>query len=109
MIYSKWRPAHGGYDYYQGNDFDIPLANDLPTPVLPSGTDIGVASIDSGRPIPSGAKRVGSGELAKGLIAPAERSALQGLTTTIPGNYFYMAAGVFLGWLVFTKRVKLPW
>lgn len=109
MIYSKWRPARGGYDYFQANDVDIPLANDLPTPTLPAGTDIGVASVVAGRPIPLGSKYVGSGDVAVGLVSPLEQSALSGITTVIPTSYLSMAAGVFLGWLVFTKKVKLPW
>jgi hypothetical protein len=109
MIYSRWRPASGGYDYFKANDRDIPLANDLPVPVLPRGTDIGVASIVAGRPVPAGATHVGAGEVAVGLIAPAAKSSLQGaITGAIPSNYLYMAAGVVLGCFVFTKRVKLP-
>jgi len=107
MIYSKWKPSKGGYDYYQSNEKDIPLGNDLPVPVLPAGTDIGVASIDCGRPIPMGSKRVGSGTEPAGMIAPTEHSAVGALTSVFPTNYLYMAAGVFAGWLVFTKKVKL--
>ena len=108
MIYSKWKPSKGGYDYFEGKDKDIPLGNDLPIPSLPRGTDIGVASTEVGRPMPAGAKFVGSGQDAVGLIAPSERSSLHGLTDAIPTTYMYMAAGVLIGWLVFTKRVKIP-
>lgn len=108
MIYSRWRPAYGGYDYFEAKEYDIPLGNDLPVPSLPRGTDIGVASIDAGRSIPSGARHVGTGDLAKGLVAPAaQSSALQGVFTSVPTSYWYAAVGVFLGWLVGTKRVKL--
>lgn len=107
MIYSRWNPSKGGYNYFNAKEKDIPLANDLPVPVLPRGTDIGVASVEAGRPIPSGAQPAGSGEVAVGLIAPIARTALQGFATSIPSNYIYMAAGVFLGWLVFKKKVSL--
>ena len=109
MIYSRWRPDKGGYDYFEGNDRAVPLADDLPVPSLPRGTAIGVASIDVGRPIPPGATHVGSGAVYVGLMAPAAKSALHGLSDMVSPNYLYMAAGVFLGWLVFTKKVKLPW
>lgn len=109
MIYSRWNPSKGGYDYFNAKqEKDIPLANDLPVPVLPRGTDIGVASVEAGRPIPAGAEPAGSGAGAVGLIAPIARTALQGFATTIPSTYLYMAVGVFLGWLVFKKKVNLP-
>jgi hypothetical protein len=103
MIYSKWKPSKGGYDYFKANDKDVPLGDDLPTPVLPAGTAIGVASTEAGRAIPSGAKHVGSGEQAIGLISPIEKSVLGSIGAVMPHHYCYMAAGVFLGWLVFKK------
>lgn len=107
MIYSRWRPSKGGYDYFDAPDRDVPLGNDLPTPILPRGTDIGVASTDAGRPLPPGSKFAGSGAEAIGLIAPLRTNALSGLTDMIPPTYLAMAAGVFFGWLVFKKKVKL--
>ena len=107
MIYSKWKPSTGGYDYFQGGDKDIPLGNDLPTPALPKGTDIGVASTVAGRPMPPGSKAAGSGAQARGLIVPLESSALSGISNAVPPYYLGAAVGVFLGWIVFTNRVKL--
>jgi len=108
MIYSKWKPSEGGYDYFEAPERDIPLGDDLPVPSMPKGTDIGVSSTEAGRPMPPGAKFKGSGKDAIGLIAPAKKTALHGVTDAIPNTYLYMAVGVFLGWLVFTKKVKLP-
>lgn len=96
MIYSRWRPNTGGYDYFQANG-DIPLANDLPIPSLPSGTKIGVASVDVGRRIPSAAKYVGSGEKAKGMVSPISQSSLGlGSVTTIMSAPFLWFAGGML-------------
>lgn len=109
MIYSKWKPSTGGYDYFQAPDADIPLGDDLPIPSLPSSGPIGIASTDAGRPLPAGARLIGSGPQARGLITPlGVRGGLGALTEIVPGTYWAMAAGVFLGWLVFTKRFKLP-
>jgi len=100
MIYSRWRPAKGGYDYYDASDKDIPMGNDLPKPSLPLGTDIGVASVDAGRVIPAGARYVGSGPDACGLIAPQKTSALGAVKSLIPTSYMLIAAGVVGGWFL---------
>lgn len=70
MFYSRWDPTTGEYDYFEGATL-AGLNDDLPVPSLPAGTDIGVASVECGRPLPSGAVPVGSGELARGVIVPS--------------------------------------
>jgi len=77
MIYSRFR-GDGGYDYYETAE-RRGLGDDLPTPRLPSVSPIGVPSTEAGRLIPSGAKYVGRGEFARGLVAPLDRSGLSGL------------------------------
>lgn len=105
MIYSKWRPDKGGYDYYEGGDKNVPLGDDLPTPRIPKGTAIGVASIDAGRPLPSGARRVGSGKDAVGLITPISRNGLGVLGNIgVPPQYIYAALGVLVGWWIARKK-----
>jgi len=71
MIYSRWRPDEGGYDYF-AVDLSQNINDDLPAPELESATKIGVPSIEAGRPIPSGARKVGSGDEALGLMAPVD-------------------------------------
>jgi hypothetical protein len=101
MIYSRWRPATGGYDYYETSE-QVPLANDLPIPRLNVTSPIGVASTEAGRQIPSGAKHVGSGPFAKGLIAPLDRSRL-GVVSSIEDVFsrpiLLFSVGVLVGWL----------
>lgn len=75
MFYSRWRPHEGGYDYFE-SDEEHNLNDDLPTPQLEDAGGIGVPSIEAGRPIPTGAVYVGSGEQAVDVIAPVERGRL---------------------------------
>lgn len=78
MIYSRWRPDTGGYDYFASAE-RRGLGDDLPVPKLPAGTAIGVASTDIGRPPPPGMKHVGSGPVARGSVMPMSRAGLSGV------------------------------
>jgi hypothetical protein len=75
VTYSQWRPD-GGYDYYESEAEVAILGNDLPTPQLEAASAIGVPSIEAGRRVPAGARHVGSGERAVGIVAPADMSRL---------------------------------
>jgi hypothetical protein len=75
VIYSVWRPD-GGYDYYEDRREVAALGNDLPIPDLKIAGVVGVPSIEAGRPVPPGARHVGTGPLARGLIAPTNMSRL---------------------------------
>jgi len=75
MIYSKWRPDRGGYDYF-ANSERRGLGDDLPTPRLTPVGPIGVPSTSAGRPMPAAVRRVGSGPIARGVIAPLDRRGL---------------------------------
>lgn len=79
MIYSRWRPDTGGYDYFQSAE-RRGLGDDLPVPKLTGGTAIGVASTDIGRPAPGALHPAGSGPVAKGSILPLSRQGLSGLS-----------------------------
>lgn len=105
MIYSKWRPDRGGYDYFEVPQERRGLGDDLPTPVLHAGK-LGVASTSAGRPIPSGARRVGSGAIAKGVVAPLDRSGLSmaGISFSL-GSLGTLVVGALLGyWYARRKR-----
>jgi hypothetical protein len=78
LIYSRWRPDRGGYDYFETPE-RFGLGDDLPTPVLPSGSSIGVSSVLAGRKPPQGAVPAGSGEVARGMVMPTSRAGLMGL------------------------------
>lgn len=99
MIYSRWRPDRGGYDYFESSE-RYGLGDDLPTPRLRPGK-IGVASTSAGRPIPSGARYVGSGALARGVIAPMETAGLSmaGISVQMGGLTLAVGAALVGYWL----------
>lgn len=80
MIYSRWRPDKGGYDYFESSE-RYGLGDDLPVPRLPAGTSIGVSSVLAGRVPPAGValRPLGSGAFARGMVMPTSRAGLQGL------------------------------
>jgi len=101
MIYSRWRPATGGYDYYETSE-QIALADDLPVPRLKVTSPIGVASTEAGRTLPSGSKRVGSGPFARGMILPLDRSSRSMgsvVEDIVPRPILLFSIGVLVGWL----------
>jgi hypothetical protein len=104
MIFSRWRPDTGGYDYFDSPSTRYGLGDDLPVPNLPKTSPLGVASTDIGRSVPSDARLVGSGPLARGMVAPMNKSGLKGLGLdfTTSGWKFVGAvlAGVGLGFLL---------
>lgn len=78
MIYSQWNPASGKYSYYEGPDVQT-LNDDLPKPQLPKASSpIGVPAISCGRPLPIGVRFVGTGLLARGVIALPAKVAVSG-------------------------------
>ncbi len=95
MIYSRWRPDLGGYDYFE-TATRLGLGDDPPVPSLPRGTDIGVASTDIGRSVAGGALRhVGTGPTARGSILPISREGLSGFTDVAASVPLWAAVGVF--------------
>lgn len=93
MIYSRWRPAVGGYEYFEAPS-RLGLGDDLPVPSLPSGTAIGVASTDIGRPAAAGLRPAGSGATARGSILPLSRDGLSGIADVVGRAPMWAAAGV---------------
>lgn len=75
LTYSRWRPDGTGYDYFQAPGFAA-IGNDLPNPVMPAPTDLGVPSVEVGHRLPKMARRVGAGALPVGIIAPMDTSRL---------------------------------
>lgn len=79
MIYSRWRPDKGGFDYFETPE-RFGMGDDLPTPSLPMGTALGVSSVLAGRvPRSSPLTPVGHGKEARGMIMPTSREGLQGV------------------------------
>jgi hypothetical protein len=117
LIYSRWRPDRGGYDYFAAPGSQN-INDDLPQPDLSPATKIGVPSIEAGRPVPSGAVRAGSGDEPRGMIAPVDSSRIVRRTrslgaTTMTGmglgpafwlTFVGLAAGTFVVWKVLDGR-----
>lgn len=107
MIYSQWRPD-GGYDYYETRARRA-LGTDLPTPRLFGLSPIGIASTDIGRPLPLGARKVGSGPLARGQVVGM--SSLSGLglgalSGSTLGDLGLLTAAVLFGWWLHGALMK---
>jgi len=82
MIYSCFDAASGLYDYYE-TDEQKPLNADLPVPQLGSPDNpIGIPAIRAGRPLPSGARKVGRGWHARGMVANCKSGGMAGLGET---------------------------
>ena len=91
MLYSKWIPDRGGYAYYETSE-RRGISDDLPIPRLNTVSSIGAASTEIGRSVPLGAKIVGYGPLAKGSVAPLDRSGLSGILGSGATNLILIVA-----------------
>ena len=83
MIYSCFNERAGHYEYYE-DDRGQAINGDLPVPALANkqAGKVGVPARDAGRPLPSGARFVGTGWAARGMIVQCASKpvrALQGL------------------------------
>lgn len=68
MLYSCFNEQVGLYRYF-ADDKHHAINADQPVPKLPATTGrVGVPSIDAARPFPSGAKPIGQGWHARGLV-----------------------------------------
>lgn len=113
MIYSCWDPTSGLYDYFVDKR-EIAINADLPVPSLPApGNRIGVAALEAGRSLPSGAKRAGRGWHARGLVVQCGRgtgskSGMGSVDSAVgwvkDGGWLWIAAA---GVLYFVGRAKL--
>jgi hypothetical protein len=105
MIYSCFQQAGGVYAYFEVPG-EIPLNADLPVPRLPAPTgNIGVPSIEAGRPLPANAKFIGTGWHAKGMIARCDGrglGAMPPLGTTLLG--LAIVGGIAAGAMYWLKQ-----
>ena len=97
MIFSRWRPDTGGYDYFDSPSTRYGLGDDLPVPRLSNTTELGVASTNIGRAIPGDAQLIGSGPLARGMVAPMNKSGLMGLGLDWSSAPVKLGAAVLVG------------
>lgn len=71
MIYSVWNPAARLYHYYEDNK---PPTATPPTPSHLKGqpNELGWASDKASWKLPSGAKQIGTGQQARGMVATSD-------------------------------------
>ncbi len=103
MIYSRFIPERGLYDYYDAPEEQRPINGDLPIPKMPGVVNgIGAPAMLAGRPLPPSARYVGSGALARGMIAAPDGSSLgsvslpsadQAVTWVKNGGWIWLAGG----------------
>jgi len=108
VTFSRWMPD-GGYSHYEAPGYTAPLGDDLPDPALPMATKLGVPSIEAGHRIPMGARYVGEGESAIGVIAPMETSRLGATLPSCASPLpWLLAGGALVGvvWLLTSRRGK---
>lgn len=109
LLYSRWRPETGGYDYFESDETPEPLGNDLPMPKLVPVGGIGVPSVEAGRTLPDSAVYVGSGGAAQGVIARTVNNgttigALTRITTSPVACFAAGAALVGVLWFVTSRK-----
>ncbi len=78
MIYSCFDQDRGLYRYFQ-DATSRPINADLPVPTFSGETKMGYAAIAAARPLPRGAKRVGEGWHARGIVVRCPGGDLSGL------------------------------
>lgn len=102
MIFSRFDPENGEYDYFESPGALAAINDDLGAPGLPPpvssqlGREIGLPSTECGRAMPSGATHVGRGELAEGHITPPAHVKLSGYSSTGDGQFGYRDVVAFL-------------
>lgn len=103
MIYSRWRPDTGGYDYYQTAE-RRGLGDDLPVPRTGfSSNAIGTASVSIGRRPQGSLHKSGSGELAKGMVLPSSKAGLSGLPLIDRLGTAFLLTGAFIAGIFFAR------
>jgi hypothetical protein len=68
-LYSVWNPGVHAYDYYQGMGAALRDGVFAEPATRRQGSAIGLTPDEAADRLPSGAKKVGSGDVAKGTIA----------------------------------------
>lgn len=101
MIYSRWRPATGGYDLFESSH-QVDLGNDLPVPLFATKSPIGISSVEVGRHLTGSARPRGTSPVPMGMILPTRRaSAALGDLVNIGAYTPYLPAfvmGGLVGW-----------
>jgi hypothetical protein len=103
MIYSCFNASTGLYDYFETPEKKA-LNADLPVPQLGAPDNkIGIPSIDAGRPLPAGARPVGHGWHARGMVANCKKRGVSGL------GEVSLDAGTLMPLMFILGAVALAW
>lgn len=102
MTYSVWDPAARTYLYYEDgvNDPRPPVAKHLPS------RELGVASGNAGWPLPTSAKLVGKGPVAKGMIATRNQAGALGDVSLSQRNWLIIGGFGLAAWGLWKVMVK---
>jgi len=101
VTHSAWNPRTLRYDYYRAPAHLLRSGVIAPPARLPLGGALGIAPEDAARPLPAGARPVGSGPSARGMIASPRGGAALG--SILPSGDLFTWA-VVLGGLYLAFR-----
>lgn len=102
MIFSRFDPDTAEYDYFESPGTLAAINDDIGAPGLPPpvssaiGREIGFPSTECGRAMPSGARHVGTGDLAEGHVTPPAHVKLSGYSSAADGQFGYRDVIAFL-------------
>lgn len=96
MIYSVWNSGTQSFDYYEG--VGKLVDGQIPKRTMVGRRQLGVTPEEASAKLPAGARKVGSGEFAKGVIATQGGIGLGLDVGGSPLRVALIALGVF--WLV---------
>jgi hypothetical protein len=108
MLYSRWQPDTGGYEYFEAPSTSVNINDDLPEPTLRPADRIGVPSIEAGRDLPPDAVLVGVGPEPVGLIAPVDQALIVRRNRALSGTSAGMG-GPWAGVLIFVVVGYAAW
>ena len=92
MIYSVWNGA--GFDYYDGPDKTKDPS--VPSHLGGKSGQLGVVSEEAAWPLPNGAMKVGSGPMARGMIAQHGTGlALGDFMEDVPWKWVALGVGLY--------------
>ena len=98
MIYSVWNQGARAYDYYESPELQKTLNTPIPSHI-PS-KDMGATVAQAAWPLPASARKVGSGEFAKGRVASRSASSPLGAISMDANTIGILGLGLaaFLLW-----------
>lgn len=92
MIYSVWNPASQKYAYYEVSEAH---ADDVPTPACRGKTSLGCAPAELTWTLPAGARPMGEGDHARGVVVhPSGGGALSGFTDSPLSSLLLVGVGI---------------